>query len=765
MINFHNSKQKINRIYLYLLISLLFITVSLLFFLSYKKNQPVSISSRAEIQELPMIPSPAQDGVDEKKIYASFRDYKGVARSFLGIGNNPEISQSDQEKLKAAGLEDFIPLYIIMDRLSPVIAGESDLVDLEVARTFYSVSKRVVSGEIDGNHPDVIRIRDGWGEKSGEIERDMDTKISGLTVRVTDLYPDKTNPEEIKSYFRKIGKVLPYYILAIPDIVEVGPAFASDQVMGIAPFSPYDGGSGFVINFHEMSHELNLSWQRVKPYIPRDKYLGYIQSYLESTLAIANSFLTLPEEIAIKIVVNNFPTRENDTPSLTDLLEREKSIPGYSTIPIPVQKQFDYQYRRYRLLHYLGQKVLHVLQGQVTDLDKQFLESQFVRPMFTDLLANISHSLDFPITYKTGLARFPDQIDSNSLAITGYHLAFHLWRLQNLSSVGKDADLQTFQDALGFNTETSDNNNIRNKLTSFGAKEIDQHEYLKGRRARLYVLPDNPFTPEKKVFYVEFVDRLDQTPNDILLSVPKIYFDVDYSALFLNMRFEKADNLILDIPLSENHTVTINIISSFIHYYSVKDENVQILMVQPNLEEISLAKESVVTSPIIMQGDLKPSKSVQGFAIWHQVSDISVRLYPLSENYRPASALIIPGYPRGVLLLSGNETLKSILLPDGTPDDKMDSNIIREPDTGKYIISGHIFTVDQENNSTLQNLVENPELIRNKSLLAQPVYRDGGNSGMWFYLLITTQDGKLQRFKINPFIANSNIENPGRDRE
>ena len=164
----------------------------------------------------------------------------------------------------------------------------------------YNLCDRVAQGAIETDDPELLQVRDGWGEQKEHAVEAAKNHIKTISIEHDKESGD--NPEDFRNnQLLKFAESFAPMAHALPKklyLYKFGVGGTTPDSISTKSFADFEPWLAWMEFFHENTHATDIYFDRVKPYIPRQEYLTYLTKYYEvadRVLTKALSFNT-PEE-------------------------------------------------------------------------------------------------------------------------------------------------------------------------------------------------------------------------------------------------------------------------------------------------------------------------------------------------------------------------------------------------------------------------------------------------------------------------------------
>lgn len=583
----------------------------------------------------------------------------------------PPLSDKERQTLTESGLMDFAGLYGQYRAMHSKYGSAGEFYHM------LGTLERVVTGQVGVNSSEAAQLRDGWGEKAGQLDSDTGRKISNLGITTAPGVMDSI--DGIRHFLTTVARVFPHHIMALPNHLHVWPGGgnAGDDLINIE--SPTKGGeNAYITLLHEGGHELHGRWFAHRPYIQKDKMIQYVSMYLQTIEAIADSYYSSPLDEALRfkngqMLVGFIPT-ETEALAKWDqanpLSAWEVELPGYTIDPKDRFQNRDY--RLNKMIHYAGSQLFASSQKGDLTQDEQYIASHpLIKRLASMGLAEIGHFLIGPVQKKGGgrLAASIAELPEDGLVITVYNLAIQAQRLALFSRLNVNATLADLREALGLKpvteleTSTPTPKKIEYEYTAeqpetYGATLVGEYQIDRETKYKLYELPPNPLTPEKKGLLLRFVPSRNSRTEygyGLYLNVPKQYKlepklweqtardvpkktpyspDVQEGVAFVLVSPEKQISISMEKGWSGNRNY-----SDRARFPFPNDLLDQLFEFEGDFESIYdkpkdeyLRLRSVVSMDLVKQGSNDQNPDQDSYALWMDDRG-DPKLYPLPTRY------------------------------------------------------------------------------------------------------------------------------------
>lgn len=226
---------------------------------------------------------------------AGVTTFSAILAAFIGPETTGDLSRNSQtERLQEAGLGSFVDFYQAQAQLYSRYGVRifSDITDTLVA---------VAGGVEDLQLSDVSLLAEGWTNVKDSV------KISERALEIAEEInlhkPVNTSHE--REALKRLAITLPGLLLLAPPVINFDNKdkdgahinYNRDRVLK-NPTPDFDD-TGIVGDMHAYIHELSHPWDglnfgmdlidRIKPYIPKDEFAGYMAVYTQSVFNILNA--------------------------------------------------------------------------------------------------------------------------------------------------------------------------------------------------------------------------------------------------------------------------------------------------------------------------------------------------------------------------------------------------------------------------------------------------------------------------------------------
>lgn len=617
----------------------------------------------------------------------------GLAAAALTVVScEKPVPVSEEKRLEDAGLGDFTGLYLRIKYLQAKFHAVPPLMPDDFYKTLFLTAE----GKIGKESLQVAQLRDGWGEKIEEVDLAVEEKIDSLSI---DLMGAKDSEEQVRIYLKKIGKILPINILAMPDKLEVltegacgGSCFAyrSRERLGI-PSPIKHGEKATNATIHESTHALDGDADRITPYVKKADYISYMESYYDYATSLAEAWLAVDEREALELPL----TSVNDAVGKMMEIYEENILGELQDEELGINK-------RYNLTAYrAGSKLIALSQtANHSKEDEAFLNNRYVGKLMEHVLFEAMHNLVGPSNLADPGEPSLAKAKGIQLMALSLRLALQKKRLDLFSTLPKNASLNDFRDSLGFAPLDEAKNDVYEAdssriLKEYGAKKLGEYEYLEGKSYRLFQLPENPFATQRTILYLEFDKREQGQPKGTLISIPKdqydpnlkdrkTFFDASYAERFKTKRwidmgkhaynssafgFEISEGNILNMYLNAGEDLNLRPIPLGEAIAAPEDITIVVMEEAPDTKELRWDQTAKVD--IIGFGDFYSHQATfDQEALWieeRRYEKTNLFPFPKGKNLNTNIVLLFKGIGTNAVVLTGNNpSEESVFIPEGS---------------------------------------------------------------------------------------------------
>lgn len=674
----------------------------------------------------------------------------------------PTPPDTEHQRLQQAGLGELINIY---DQTKSILNTYHTLVNQPNLLSFYNACRQAIEEPNDKDNPNIVKVRDGWGEKQSETNEAARAHINTLLINTTATEED---PEEIRDFLRKYSDSLPLHILALPPVVEINKRGGIHNKAVILT-SPKNMEDALFVLFHESNHALDFLWEPIKPYMSREQYIRYVESYLEHLSSLTNSFFSIPANELFAPGANQSSmfsrVRDASYGNLSDdqfmqqIEEYEESYPEYS-LPEALKTTHNPTLRYTGLAHYIGRKLRHM--SNSNEKDENFINNPLTKKIMNETFINIAHHLVNPPLKQNRLiiAGSLDDLPEDDLLFTGHHLAFSEERLNIFSTLNTSPTLAEFKRRLGLQAPLPNEfleqqaqkiEWTKDQLLKKGAELLEEYEYENGKKYRMYQLPDNPFSPDRKLLFfqstsVDFTDGM----NSFLISIPAGNYDKGFANSQMSLTPTGDKTKVFSVATDANHTLEINLErpqeNSYFHYEAV-DPTVQLMEIN-NSYPTDFMFDHIAECDFVYEGNIEDKKVTSSRVIWTGASE-DTRYYPIPESAtnHDNNALILAGAPnQTAMLVRDAESNQALTLLEGTVFKGLgyvNSEELVLDEHGRYTLDGHQFAISEQKNEEIQKKLKEKRAY--PAIKQRVITTDNDQSVIRFYLVIQYEDGNGEK--------------------
>lgn len=399
------------------------------------------------------IPTPNE----ELSIPTSSEGILGEQANSSSLGENDQttidelsIEDDSPSRLEAAGLADFSNVFEAYQQLdaiygsSPRFSHENE--DSNIPEILYAVAK----GE---EHPGTKILSEGWGENVSE-------KVSAATDKVSTL--EIIGDEDIsvvRGALNKFAETLPGLVLSSPDtirMVSLGGGYMPHELQISTCHAPE---SFYVSTIHELTHAIEVDWEKIKPYFTKDQLASYIDTKLRCMKSTLDSYFSLdwneaqhfkhgdPLILTGTLVEEELDKLESDVITLDDS-GQEKLTAFDSLPPEGIPESFkgspDHlnSWRYNRLVHHIGRRVRLLGErdpNSLTDEERDFKDHDLVKRFMRESVGELGHYFVGPV--QKDLLGMPSVVGETSdpdSAIAVANRKIQEAKLRSFSTLGED---------------------------------------------------------------------------------------------------------------------------------------------------------------------------------------------------------------------------------------------------------------------------------------------------------------------------------------
>lgn len=186
-----------------------------------------------------------------------------------------------RERFSELGMSDFWDFY---KRVHDTEQKYQSRGNGDFFRSIYNLCKQVADGNIDAQHSELHLGRDGWGDQEKTAVDSALRHISTISVMPVD--EANGNPEQLKKNQLKLfAESFAPMALALPQqlyLFKFGAGQTTRDYLATKSFAYFEPWVAWLEFFHETTHATDIYFERVKPFVQRERYLEYLTKYYEA---------------------------------------------------------------------------------------------------------------------------------------------------------------------------------------------------------------------------------------------------------------------------------------------------------------------------------------------------------------------------------------------------------------------------------------------------------------------------------------------------
>lgn len=199
-----------------------------------------------------------------------------------------------EERFEKLGMREFWSFYTTVTEVNTRLGARNEA---NFFHRIFITCQKIAEGSITNpDDPEVVRLRDGWGEKKDTVVNDALEYIQTMKVQYDGSGddPKKFRTEHLPTFaktFAPMALALPHQIW----ITSVGTQVTADYLATVTFEDDWGVEEAWSRFFHEVVHATDVWSDRIQPYVSKEDYLEYAATYFKLTQDLILDWLDAPD--------------------------------------------------------------------------------------------------------------------------------------------------------------------------------------------------------------------------------------------------------------------------------------------------------------------------------------------------------------------------------------------------------------------------------------------------------------------------------------